>query len=203
MGKPGLDENLHEADNSEKRRLVLEIDFPEDVAERAVTTDVAKTLLHLLDEDFKMTEEERLLVMIMEPNENQSLHYTNYGNYGLPHGAPGARPWPGGVCLAPGAPPPPGVAMMPPNALGRFIANIEGVREISNGNFNVFLVADYGILHSIPALLISEEQFRRIGPILAATFPTTLACEPALVQFYTLESIRGPPHYYPNVNQSA
>jgi hypothetical protein len=66
----------------------------------------------------QMSEEERVLVAMTDPNDIQLRHYSysRHGNFGLPQGSPGARPWPGGEYY-------PGlfqsrVVMMPPNALG-------------------------------------------------------------------------------------
>ena len=76
------------------------------------------------------------------------------------------------------------------------------MREISDENFDVFLVSDLETLRGIPAILNAENQFRRIGhgPV-GATLLSVIE-QPPLVQFFVLESVCGPAYPYPNFNQT-
>ena len=116
-------------------------------------------------------------------------------------GAVGSLHWPGGAPPVAGAPMPAGVAAITPFALGAAaIAAAPNVVDLSNGGYNIFFDRDTESLHDIPGLICAEPQFRRIGPAIANTFG--VAPQPALVRFFTLESIRGPPREYGNINQT-
>ena len=182
------------------RRLIKEMKFPEQLAESAAEQGIATSLLRLVDEKFEISESDLLLILVVDISDNDSIHYANNGNYGLPAGAVGSLPWPGGAPPVAGAPMPAGVAAIPPFALGKFIAAAPNLVDLSNGGYNVFFVRDTESLHDIPGLICAEPQFRRIGPAIANTFG--VAPQPALVRFFTLESIRGPPREYRNFNQT-
>ena len=174
--------------------------FPEQLAESASEQGLATTLLRLVDENFQISESDPLLVLVVDISDNNSIHYANNGNYGLPAVALGSLPWPGGAAPVAGAPRPAGVAAIPPFALGKFIAAAPNVVDLSNGGYNIFFDRDTESLHDLPGLKCAEPQFRRIRPAIAHTF--VVAPQPAPVRFFTLESIRGPPREYGNINQT-
>jgi hypothetical protein len=182
------------------RRLIEEMQFPEQLAESASEQGLATTLLRLVDENFQISESDPLLVLVVDISDNNSIHYANNGNYGLPAVALGSLPWPGGAPPVAGAPRPAGVAAIPPFAVGKCIAAAPNVVDLSNGRYNVFYVRDLESLHDIPGLIGAQPQFMRVGPGIAQMFG--VAQHPQLVRFFTLESISGPPREYRNFNQS-
>ena len=105
--------------------------FPEQLAESASEQGLATTLLRLVDENFQISESDPLLVLVVDISDNNSIHYANNGNYGLPAVALGSLPWPGGAAPVAGAPRPAGVAAIPPFALGKFIAAAPNVVDLS------------------------------------------------------------------------
>ena len=78
------------------RRLIEEMQFPEQLAESAFEQGLATTLLRLVDENFQISESHPLLVLVVDISDNNSIHYANNGNYGLPAVALGSLPWPRG-----------------------------------------------------------------------------------------------------------
>ena len=90
--------------------------------------------------------------------------------------------------------------MIPPFALGKFIAAAPNVVDLSNGGYNVFYVRDSESLHNLPGLIGAQPQYRRVGPGMAQMFG--VAPHTQLVRFFTLERISGPPREYRNFNQS-
>ena len=119
----------------------------------------AAHILRLKDSGFVISESDPLIIICADLTDPASVSYFNKGNYGLPAGTPGGLLWPGG---GPPAADPllAGMAMKPPAALDRFLAKLDGVRELSLGINIVFNVKDMRVLHKLPPLLISEPQFR-------------------------------------------
>jgi hypothetical protein len=95
--------------------------------------------------------------------------------------------------------------MMPPNALGVCTAaSIDCDLDVSNEEFNVFLVSNVGILHHIIVCLDKEDQF--ILVMISSSIARRFLHEEEpplsrLLPFYTLHSF--PPFFYPNLNQTA
>ena len=122
----------------------------------------------------------------------------NAGNYGITNTTPGWLPWPGGVVPAAGGVLPAGVCRLPPNSLGGWISTAPGVTEKSLGENMLFHVANNARLHDIPPYLQSQPQFLRRGPVIAAQLGVPV--EAALVRFFTLIKLTGPPEEYNHFN---
>ena len=177
-------------------------DFDEDLARTCQETGVAKALIKLDAEGFKISEGDPLLFVVYDASDTNAVGYVNSGNYGLAAGQPGGIPWPGGAAPAVGAPLPAGVAAAPPNALASFLRGLPDIVDKSDGNMGlVFYVPNLGLLHEMPPRLQQEDQFIRKGPVVAGLMG--IPVENALVSFYTLDGMRKPPHAYPHFNQTA
>ena len=170
--------------------------FEPELAKEFSQNGAAAHILRLKDSDFIISESDPLIIISADLSDPASVSYVNNGNYGLPVGTPGGLVWPGGVPPAAADPLPAGMAMKPPAALGRFLATLDGVRELSLGSNIVFYVKDMGVLHRLPPMLISAPQFRRIGPVMAAL--TGNEPEDDLVRVYTLDKMTGPAQLYPH-----
>ena len=188
--------STYEADVRLYKRLMEEMAFEPEMAEEFCKSGAAAHILKLKDSGFVISESDPLIIISADPADPASVSYFNNGNYGLPAGTPGGLVWPGGVPPAAADPLPAGMAMKPPAALGRFLAKLDGVRELSLGSNIVFYVKDMGVLHTLPPLLIREPQFRRIGPVMSAL--TGNAAEDDLVRVYTLDKMSGPAQLYPH-----
>merc|ERR1712217_952806 len=101
----------------------------------------------------------------------------------------------GAVAAAAAGAMPAGVAAGRPHAFGRFLATQPHVHDRSNGFLNVFYVTNTESLHNLAQAVQREQQFRRLGPIMAAMVPGRVL-EPSLLQVLALESFRGPPQLY-------
>jgi hypothetical protein len=115
------------------RRLIEEMQFPEELAVSASKQGLATTLLRLVDENFQISESDPLLVLVVDISDNNSIHYADNRNYGFPAVALGSLPWPPGAPPVAGAPMPAGLAVIPRFALGKFIAAAPNVVDLSNG----------------------------------------------------------------------
>ncbi len=179
-------------------RLVDEMKFEPEMAEEFYRSGAADHLLRLKDTGFKISESDPLVIIAADPTDPASISYFNNGNYGLPAGTSGGLPWPGGAPPAAAGPPPAGMAMKPPAAFGRFLATADGVWEMSLGSNILFYVKDMGVLHTLPPKVISQAQFRRVGPVMAGVggHPP----QDNLVRVYTMDTMTGPAHLYPCFN---
>lgn len=177
-------------------RLMEEMQFEPELAKEFCRSGAAAHILRLKDSGFVISESDPLIIISADLSDPASVSYFNNGNYGLPADTPGGLAWPGGVPPAAADPLPAGMAMKPPAALGRFLATLDGVRELSLGSNIVFYVKDMGVLHGLPPKLIREPQFRRIGPVMAAL--TGNEPEDDLVRVYTLDRMTGPAQLYPH-----
>mmetsp|Transcript_32404 Transcript_32404/g.50474 ORF Transcript_32404/g.50474 Transcript_32404/m.50474 type:complete len:222 (-) Transcript_32404:282-947(-) len=184
-----------------RSRLVKEMQFPEDLAEVCERIGTGCHLLRLLDEGFTMSERDPLLFLVPDLHNEESLHYFNNGNFGLPPGSPGSLPWPGGVPPAAHDPLPAGVVQRPPFALGRFISSQPGVQDLSHGSMLLFYVENLEFLFWLSSRIQDQRQFRRIGPQVAADFG--VAAHEPLIRAYTLDRLRGPSMLYPNFAHTA
>jgi hypothetical protein len=154
-----------------------EIKFEPEMAEDFCRSGAARHLLRLKDTGFVISESDPLVIIAADPTDPDSISYFNNENYELPAGTSGGLPWPGGVAQTAADPlpaaNPAGVAMKPPAAFGRFLATEDGVRELSLGSNIVFFVKDMGVLHTLPPKVITEAQFRWVGPVMAG-----IGCHP-------------------------
>lgn len=181
--------------------LVEEWSFHEDLARKFDQNGVAKVLIQLEKEGFKISEGDPLLIAVVDHNNPDSVGYANAGNYGVTAGDPGHLAWPGGVAPAVGAPLPPGVSTAPPNALAAFLREMPDVVDKSGGLRGlVFYVPNMGRLHEMSPRFGASQQFRRVGPTMAGALG--IPVQPPLVDFYTLDQMRAAPYIYPNFNQS-
>ena len=173
-------------------RLQNEMQFDPALAATVASTPAGAALIALKDNNFVISEGDPLLVVVPDTGNPDSVAYCNGGNYALALGAPGAVPWPG---LAPvvSAVPVPGVTA-PPHALGTFIAQQLGVADKSGGTGLVCFVDNLAHLHLIPSALKGSNQFRRLGPTMAALAGAPV--QPFLVNAFTLDKINGPPLPY-------
>ena len=198
-GNGGLSEDCGLPENDSPRsRLVEEMKFEPEMAEDFCRSGAARHLLRLKDTGFEISESDPLVIIAADPTDPASISYFNNGNYGLPAGTSGGLPWPGGVAPTAADPLPAGMAMKPPAAFGRFLATADGVRELSLGSNIVFYVKDMGVLHTLPPKVITEAQFRRVGPVMAG-----IGGHPPqdnLVRVYTLDKMTGPAQLYPCFN---
>lgn len=83
-------------------RLVRELGFTENEADRAVRSGAGPFVLELRDKGEALSEDDPVLFIAPDASDTIYLHYFNNGNYGLPPAVPGALPWPGGGPPAPG-----------------------------------------------------------------------------------------------------
>lgn len=83
-------------------RLITELGFSENDADRLTWSELGTLLLDLKDEGVTWTEEDPLLLIALENSDTTSLHYYHHGNFGLPANTPGSLPWPSGGPPAPG-----------------------------------------------------------------------------------------------------
>ena len=171
--------------------LEEQIGFQPDLADLAARGNVADELFRLASKNFKISEGDPLIVLIIDPNNPASAAFANCGNYGLPAGAGGVLAWPGGVAPVPGAGPVGGV-WPPPNALGNFIRAQPGINDVSTGGI-VFYARDLTALEGLNRALIANPQFRRLG-VAGAALAVGGAVEPPLVRFVLLDKMAGPPH---------
>jgi hypothetical protein len=91
------------------------------------------------------------------------------------------------------------MAMKPPAAVVRFLATADSVWEMSLGSNILFYVKDMGVLHTLPPKsVISEAQFRRVGPVMAGVggHPP----QDNLVRVYTMDTMTGPAQLYAYFN---
>jgi hypothetical protein len=128
-------------------------------------------------------------LLIPDLNDANSVHYFNNGNFGLP----GGPLWPGRFPPVVGGPIPLGVDAVPPNALGRFTSQQQGVQDKSHGSFMLFYVDNLENLHRLPEILQSSNQFCRLGPAIAARIG--VPAEPSLLRVVVLDRMTGPPDY--------
>ena len=126
----------------EAERLVQEMNFPSELADLMSRSGVSQHLLRLKDTGFTVSESDPLLIIAVDVANPASISYFNNGNYGLPRGVPGGLPWPGGAPPAAEDPLPVGMATKSPVALGKFIAALDGVVELSLGANFAFYVKD-------------------------------------------------------------
>lgn len=191
------------------RILVEDWGFPEDLARTCDSNGTAKSLIELESSGFVISEGDPLLLVVVDMNNPASVGYANAGNYGIPAGTPGYLAWPGGVAPVAGAalPIPNGVAQAPPNALASCLRGMPAVEDKSGGNGLLFFLPSMTRLHDMPSLLQAHPQFRRIGPIFAAAVAAAAGVggppppgEDPLVQFYTLDRMRGAPGGYSKFN---
>ena len=180
--------------------LVDEWSFEESLARKMEENGSAKALIDLEKSGFKISESDPLLLCVVDCGNDHSVLYANGGNYVLPVGAPGHAAWPGGAAPVAGAALPDGVDAAPPNALASFIRGMPDIVDKSGGHGLLFYVPNMGRLHEMPGRFGGSAQFRRIGPTMATLLG--VPAEPPLVDFYTLDTMRAPPHYYPNLNQT-
>lgn len=85
-----------------RARLISELGFDENAADRALSGDAGIVLLELKDCGVRLSEDDPLLYIVLESSDTTCLHYYNNGNYGLPANDPGTLLWPGGGPPAPG-----------------------------------------------------------------------------------------------------
>lgn len=181
--------------------LVDEWSFEESLARKMEENGSAKALIDLEKSGFKISEGDPLLLCVVDCGNDHSVRYANGGNFALPVGAPGHAAWPGGAAPVVGAAAaalPAGVDAAPPNALASFLRGMPDIVDKSGGHGLLFYVPNMGRLYEIPARFQGSAQFRRIGPNAAALFG--VPAEPSLVEFYTLDTMRAPPHHYPHFN---
>jgi hypothetical protein len=173
--------------------------FGEELARQFDACGVARSLIELAASGFKISDEDPLLVGIVDVADPDSVGYANAGNYGIAAGSPGRLAWPGGGAPpAAGAPLPRGVAAAPPHALGNFLRAMPGVVDKSGGsNRLVFHVENNERLHEIHPRIMKADQFRRVGPAVAPLLAPPIAPQPELVRFYTIERLNGAPLHYP------
>jgi hypothetical protein len=175
-------------------RLVREMNFPSELADRISRSCVSQHLLRLKDSGFIVSESDPLLIVDVDILNPASISYFNHGNYGLPQGVPGGLAWPRGAPTAAEDLLPEGMATKPPLALGKFLAAADGVRELSLGARVVFHAQDTEALTHLSNRVRSEPQFCRIGPIFAGRL--AIPQQDQLVRFFTLDKMSGPPRAY-------
>jgi hypothetical protein len=171
--------------------LTDNIGFQPDLADLAARGNAADELFQLARKNFKISEGDPLIVLIIDPNDPASAAFANCGNYGLPAGAGGVLAWPGGVAPVPGAGPVGGV-WPPQNALGNMIRAQPGINDVSTGGI-VFYARDLTALEGLNRALTGYAQFRRLG-VAGAALAVGGAVEPPLVRFVLLDKMTGPPH---------
>lgn len=123
-------------------RLIQEMNFAPEVA-----IDTVKA------SESELTEDNPLPFIVPEPMNYSSFHYWNYG---LPVGTPGALNWPGGAPPAIGSLLPPGVVMALPVALGRFVAAIPGVEDLSHNAGLLLRVRNVEVLIDLQNIVCNE-----------------------------------------------
>jgi hypothetical protein len=173
--------------------LQHEFEFPFEMAQQLANCPVGTgaRLLTLKREGFEPTEEDPLLVVVIDPNNASSVAFANTGNYGLPAGAPGLVPWPGGAAPVHGGVLPVGVVAAPPSALGRFISQQPRVTDKSAGGFTLFHLVNNGAVHELGAEIRLQPQFKRVST--ATGLLLNVQPAPALVRVVQLDRMDGPP----------
>ncbi|KAL3697911.1 hypothetical protein R1sor_011987 [Riccia sorocarpa] len=112
------------------QQLMDEMGFNRDLAKICAGTNVGLDLLRLKQEGIKISEGDPLLIIAVDVNVHDSVHYFENGNYGLPEGSPGRLVWPGGVAVDAGGEMPADVVAGRPHAFGRLIAAQPGMRDV-------------------------------------------------------------------------
>ena len=107
----------------------------------------------------------------------------------------------GGIPPAHGQPLPLGIDSVGPHAFGAFVASMDGVTEMSQGNNVLFQVNNAEKLHNASYCIQSSVQFIRLGPVVAARLGTPP--EAPLLEVFTLDQMTGPPHRYIGFNITA
>jgi hypothetical protein len=146
-------------------RLTEEMQFEPEMANLCVDNGMADLLLHFKDTGVEISEENPLLLKLVDLKSPESIAFADSGNYGLPVSHPAALPWPGGQVpheLVPG------VSALPPGALGRLIAGVVGVSECSEGYNSAFFLPNLETLERVRETVCAEPQFAMYGPSLAA-----------------------------------
>jgi hypothetical protein len=152
---------------------------------------VASALQDLKNEGFTCSEEDPLLILVVDVNNPASVAYAQSGNYGLAQNHPAALNWPGGQ---PPAQLVHGVAALPPGALGKFIANVPGVVDKSGGNNCVFYLPNNRVLRDVCRAGRGHVQFRMYGPAnMPAVNQPVVQEDECPVKFYTLSRLDGEP----------
>lgn len=134
------------------------------MANLCVDNGMADLLLRFKDTGVEISEEDPLLLMLVDLKSSESTAFADSGNYGLPASHPAALSWPGGQVpheLVPG------VSALPPGALGKLIAGVAGVSECSEGYNWAFFLPNWETLERVRETVCAEPQFAMYGPSLA------------------------------------
>lgn len=173
-------------------KRLMESDFhfqDENLARSFAKNGVAKTLLKLEKDRFKISEKDPLLIISVEVDVADSIGYYNEGNYGIAPATAGHL-----------AGPIPPSGQQGPCAVGKFLDSYEGVRDLSGGDKTVLFFPSFGLLHAVRAEFAADPQFTRIGPTIAAMLGVNV--QDPLVTFFTLETMKSEPAPYDVFNQS-